>query len=260
MTDEDAIKYLIFCLRSEDTSPFSHYGYDVYVPQVMRAYAQSEEGLQSHELENRIRELSPHFFTAAWELCRIGILRPGVRRLFEQATDTGSAGSGYCITSYGRTWLDEPEHDDFIPTEPGRFGELLEPFKKRLGPGFHERAQQAVRCYGAHAHLACCAMCGAAAESILLAIAIKKETEEEVLKKYSSAGGRGRIEKLVLGQARERLRTEFRGFLVLLKYWRDEASHGRASGISEIEALTSLTLLLRFGHYVNDHWNELIGK
>lgn len=222
MTDEDAIKYLILCLRSEDTRPFSNFGYEVYLPQVMRHYARSVEGLESHGLENRIRDLSPYFYTAAWELCRRGILRPGVRWLMAQATDNGSAGNGYCITPYGRAWLDEPERDDFVPTEPERFGALLEPFKERFGPGFHERAQQAVRCYGAHCYLACCAMCGAAAESILLAIAIKKETEEEVLKKYSSAGGRGRIEKLVLGQAREqareRLRTEFRGFLVLLKY------------------------------------------
>jgi hypothetical protein len=42
-------------------------------------------------------------------------------------------------------------------------------------------------------------MAGAAAESILLAVAIAKTGDEtKVLKDYESAGGRGRVTKLVL--------------------------------------------------------------
>ena len=40
-------------------------------------------------------ELFPIFANAAWTLCRRGILRPGVSRHLAQATDQGSAGSGF---------------------------------------------------------------------------------------------------------------------------------------------------------------------
>jgi hypothetical protein len=100
-------------------------------------------------------------------------------------------------------------------------------------------------------------MCGAAAESILLALANAKKDEKEVLKDYASRGGRGRIENLVLENAGEPLKKEIRSYTGLLKYWRDEASHGRASGIGEIEAFTSLQSLLRLAQCANDHWEEL---
>ncbi len=43
----------------------------------------------------------------------------------------------------------------------------------------------------------------------------------------------------------------------LLKYWRDEAAHGKASNIKEEEAFTSLGLLLRFAMFMDNNWNEL---
>ena len=58
---------------------------------------------------------------------------------------------------------------------------------------------------------------------------------------------------------KEKLRNEFNGFLALLKYWRDEASHGGPSSISDNEAFTSLALLLRFAKFVRDRWGELTG-
>jgi hypothetical protein len=100
-------------------------------------------------------------------------------------------------------------------------------------------------------------MCGAAAESILLAAAIAKSSEEEVLRKYASSGGRNKVENIIIGQASAKVQQEFRGLTVLLKYWRDEAAHGRASSISDDEAYTSLALLLRFAHYAHDHWSEI---
>ena len=76
---------------------------------------------------------------------------------------------------------------------------MVKPYQVRFGPGFYERAQEAVRCYGAHAYLACCVMCGASAESILLAIAIaKKGDEEEVLRLYATAQGRSRVENNIV--------------------------------------------------------------
>lgn len=260
MNEEDALNYLIRWLRGPRQLGYHDYGYDAYLPNVIRTYLQEQEGLDPSRHANRVRELSPVFYEAAWELCRRGIIRPGVRVYEAKCTEHGHAGGGHSITSFGRAWLAESDHDDFVPTEPGRFAAMLKPFQARFGPGFYERAQEAVRCYGAHAYLACCAMCGAAAESILLAVAVAKRGEEEVLRTYRSASGRSKVENdIVLGQAREELRREFRGYSGLLKYWRDEASHGRASKITDNEALTSLALLLRFAQHVNDHWNEIVG-
>ncbi len=259
MNEEDAINYVIAYLRNPPRSEFSSYGYEFYLPNVIRAYLAQHEGLQHPQGETRLRELSPVFYAAAWELCRRGVLRPGIKRYGEQATDDGSSGNGYSVTPFGRAWLAESQHDDFIPTEPGRFAALLKPFRELFGPGFSERAQQAVACHRAHAYLACCAMCGAAAESILLALAIQKRAEDEVLRDYASASGRGRVEKLVLHKAPEPVKGTFRGYTDLLKYWRDETAHGRASQIADDEAYVSLLTLLRLAQLARDHWDELTG-
>ena len=101
-------------------------------------------------------------------------------------------------------------------------------------------------------------MVGAATESILLAAAIAiKADENTVMKEYASARGRGRIESIVIGQAREDLQRQFRGFTSLLGYWRDEAAHGKPSRLSDVEAFTALAMLVRFAHFMNDHWIEL---
>ena len=154
-------------------------------------------------------------------------------------------------------WLSEADSDDFVPTEPERFGGMLANHRDRFGPPFQERAQEAIRCYGAHAYLACCTMCGAAAESILLAAAIAKENAADVFEIYNGSGGRRRIEKLILGQARQEMREECMGYLTLLKYWRDQAAHGKMSGVTDNEAYTSLALLLRLAIFVEDNWEPL---
>jgi len=104
-------------------------------------------------------------------------------------------------------------------------------------------------------------MCGAAAESILLATAIAKiGNEEDMLRTYATVNGRTRIENLVIGQASEHLKREFRGLTELLKYWRDEAAHGRASVISDNEAYTSLAMLLRYAMFIHQKWGEFTGQ
>ncbi len=261
MNEEDSLKYLIHFLRTWPLTKYTSYGYDFYLPGIMDNYVRSQHaGIEEHQVQLKVREISPHFYAAAWELCRRGIIRPGVRAMDEQSTPDGSAGNGYSLTPFGRAWLSEAHQDDFVPTEPGRFAKMLEPFGSLFGPGFHERAQQAIRCYGAHAYLACCAMCGAAAESILLSVACAKENEEKVLSIYRSASGRNRVENLVSGQAKQQIQAEFCGFISLLKYWRDEAAHGKVSRISDDEAYTSLALLLRFANHVKDHWHDLVGN
>lgn len=260
MNQEDAEKLLIRWLRERPRSDYSNYGYDVCVSNVIRWHLNSNKvGQHSPEYERQIEDLSPIFYAAAWELCRRGIIRPGVKRLGKQVTTEGSGGDGYSITPFGESWVAESDKDDFVPTEPQRFAQMLQPYRERFGPGFYERAQEAVRCYGAHAYLACCALCGAAAESVLLAAAIAHRDEESVIKAYASAQGRSRIQQTLLAHVNEPIRREFNNLSLLLKYWRDEAAHGKASGISDNEAYTSLALLLRLAQFVDQHWEEITG-
>ena len=260
MNIEDAENIIIQWIRDGSQSPYSNYGYDIYIPNVIDSYL-SKDGIDGEREGHATKlKLSPYFYAAAWELCRRGITRPGVKIMGAQSTDDGSGGNGYSITPFGKQWIDEDDKDAFIPTEPGRFAEMLAPSKEKFGPVFYERAQEAIRCYGAHAYLACCVMCGAATESILLATAIGKTGDEQkVLAEYSTSRGRSRIENIVVGQTKEYVQREFRAYTALLKYWRDEASHGKASHISDNEAYTSLALLLRFTMFIHDNWSELVG-
>lgn len=261
MHEEDALTYIIDWVRNNrGSSQYSNYGYDIYIPNVIRSHLIAK-GTGHVEVETQITGLSPVFFDAAWELCRRGIIRPGVRKLGAQATNEGSAGSGFSVTPFGRQWIQETNKDTFVPTEPERFAHMVAPYASRFGSGFYARSQEAIRCYGAHAYLACCAMCGAAAESILLAATIAKIGDEsQVLKAYSAAQGRNRVENMLIGQSSEYVKRQLNGFIDLLKYWRDEAAHGKASTISDNEAYTSLALLLRYAMFVNDHWNELTSR
>jgi len=260
---EDALLFIVKYLRDPETRRHTggwvDYGYELYVPKVLAAYChvtyRRDPSFSADEMV--ARALAPPFLDAAWELCRRGILRPGIKTLNLQATSDGSAGAGFSITPFGRVWLNEPEHETFVPTEPERFAKLLEPYRERFGSGFHERAQQALRCYGAHAYLASCAMCGAAAESIMLAAATAKVGEEKATKLYAGANGRFRIEKLLTGQLSDRLRRELQSSTSLLKYWRDASAHGRAVAIDDNEAFTSIALLLRFAASVDENWASL---
>jgi hypothetical protein len=100
-------------------------------------------------------------------------------------------------------------------------------------------------------------MSGAAAESILLSTAIAKEgNEERVLKSYTATGGRKRIADLLFGKAQGTPRR-ISPSLIVLKYWRDEAGHGKASNINDDEAFYALAFLLRLAVFMHDNWEML---
>jgi hypothetical protein len=199
---------------------------------------------------------SAPFHEAAWALVSRGILRPSTT--FDGRTAPTVSGIHFGLTAYARKWLDQAPTVVVLPSEYGRFGQLLAGHAVRFGPGYHVRSQEAVGCYQAHTYLACCAMCGAAAEAITLALAIAKTGDEErVRKDYESAGGRGRMEKLLMAQQNALVMRELPNYLDLLKYWRDSAAHGLASPIQEAEAFTSLLLLLRFAQFASDRWADL---
>lgn len=255
---EDVIHYIVRYLREDRRyGGFSSYGYGFYLPNLVRAYA-ADTGIPQNEVEASLRPLSPVFYAAAWELCRKGIIRPGLRQYGLQATDDGASGNGYTITPFGETWIREAVTADYVPVEPGRFARMLAEKGQEFGPGFVERSQEAVRAYNAQAYLACCAMCGAAAESLILALTIEKLGDgQRVLRDYASAGGRGRIERTLLQGRPPPVESEFRRYTDLLKYWRDSASHGRAIHMTEAEAFGALILLLRFVIFAVEHRQEL---
>lgn len=266
MANEDVFGALVEICKTREAQRVQNYGYEIYIPNVIDKWclANMEKlGIavkDSNQTEQWKGPLSPYFYNAAWELCRLGVLRPGVTHHHAQATADGNAGNGYSVTPFGERWLQE-SGPEYVPTEPGRFAALLEPFARPFGPGFHERAQQAIRCYNAHAYLAACVMCGAAAESILLQLAIaKKGDEEAVLKLYKQANGRKKIEDLIIGQQKGGMKSDFEVYFALLKYWRDESAHGRKSEISEVEAFTSLALLLRSAQFAHDNFDTLTEK
>ena len=204
--------------------------------------------------------LPPPFLNAAWHLCQRGILRPGTMTFRAQPASDGGVGQGFSVTPFGATWLREADHLDLIPTvEPDRFAKMLAAAGARSGPGFLERAQEAVRAYNAGAFLATCTMCGAAAESILVALAIARSADEpRVLEMYASAGGTSKVQTLLLDGQAKTIRDELGRYVALLKYWRDNSAHGKAVRIREPEAYQALALLLRFALWVEDNWTKLI--
>jgi hypothetical protein len=259
ISEEDAFNFIVQCLKQSPDGGDQTYGYGLYLTRVMERFMHEVRN-SKEDIRRFYKELSEPFMSAAWTLCRRGIIRPGVREFGAQDTGEGSAGGGYSLTPFGRMWLKEAGNKyEYVPTEPGRFAQLLERIAPRFGDGFKQRAQEAVRCYGAHAYLACCAMCGAAAESVYLAIAIQKiGDKEQAEKEYLS--GRGRIEAKLVGNLPDQLKTEFRGYTTLLKYWRDATAHGMASEIDDAQAFTSLAYLLRFAQFASDRWDELTQK
>lgn len=199
---------------------------------------------------------SAPFHEAAWAFVGRGILRPSTT--FDGRTAPTMTGVHFGLTAYGRQWLEQASGIEVLPTEYGRFGQLLAGHADRFGAGYHVRSQEAVRCYQAHTYLACCGMCGAAAEAITLALAIAKTGDEKrVRRDYEGSGGRGRVERLLMAQQNAFVQHELPNYLDLLKYWRDSASHGLESPIQEAEAFTSLLLLLRFAQFAADRWADL---
>lgn len=261
MDVDEALTAIVTRLR-EDPDRYAMHGYHVYLRPIWEEHIAEREGLDLHANRSAVAshglDVSGVFYAAAWELCRRGILRPGIKSNMEQVTEDGQGGNGYSYTPMGRRWLEAVEQYDYIPTEPSRLAEMLAPFGQRFGPGFHQRAQEAVGCYLGTMYLACCVMCGGAAESILLALAVAKMGDEKmVLRKYKGRDGTRQVQKIVLGEAAPYVKQRFTAFTDLISYWRNEAAHGIATDIGEYEAYEALGRLLRFAHYAGDSWDDL---
>jgi len=256
VSQEQAEKHILLT----DRKLGSHYGYDIYIPNIIGAFLISEGYDDQSRNSQLVNLLSPVFYNAAWELCRRGIIRPGVKEKQGQETEYVN---GYSFTEIGREWIKLTKENEgyFIPTEINRFEQILAPHFKIFGNGFRQRAIEAVRCYNGLAYLSCCVMCGAATEAILLSLAVKKAGDEKtVYKKYNSTSGRKAIEGLVLKGVPEWLQKAFLKYIDLLKYWRDEAGHGEETEIKEDEAYLSLLQMVRFVKLSHDNYELLTAK
>jgi len=257
---EDVVAFIVdFIAEPRPASAYSSFGYEIYVPNIIATYLTEVEPTSAHwstvRDSQRARELMPTFSEAVWDLCRRGILRPGVRTISGQGD--GGTGHGYVVTALGRDWINKGSLTPLL-FDQSQLSRLFDTLSKRLGRGFQQRATEAATCHALGCYLACCAMCGAAAESIVLAVAIAKNGDEDaVLKAYFAAQGRKRTIDAVTHGAHASIAEPFRAATSLLSYWRDESAHGRASDISEIEAHTALGRLVRFAQFASDNWSEL---
>ena len=259
LTLDDAIAFTLDLLRQTRRSSRagSHYGYDVYNPTVAREWAASKTK-DPQEWDKAADAVSGVFLDAMWELCRRGVLRPGVRDHNGQMV--GDA-LGYSLTSHGRTWLTEADESHFILLQPGSLAAAFDRFGERFGPGYRQRTQEAVRCRAVEAWLAACAMVGAAAESILLALAIAKTGDEErVMSAYTARDGRRSILNQVTGKAPGHITRPLTSGMQLLSYWRDSAGHGQVAPISSAEADQSLRELLSLSQTTFRDWDELTAR
>jgi hypothetical protein len=101
-------------------------------------------------------------------------------------------------------------------------------------------------------------MCGAAAESILLSLAVAKAgSEEAVLKEYKASNGRKRTIDMLVGKSPDDLQRPFRSSMSILSYWRDDAAHGTPSTISAPEAEEALRQLLILSQFAAKRWDQL---
>jgi hypothetical protein len=231
------------------------YGCDISIPQIAVAYWQPRDS--TFDPSNLQEEQCQPFYDAAWDLCRIGVIRPGepAPRGISKAQ---CFGEGYTITAFGRVWLQDAKNRPAI--DPSRLSGVFLAFQDKFGQGYSQRATEAVRTYRTNNYLAACVMAGAAAESVLLAVAIAKDGESQVLRDYKTSSGRRRVTARVVSGVSGGIAAQFQAALQVLHHWRDDAGHGTMTTISEIEAFASLTQLLKLAQFASDHWEQLTDR
>jgi hypothetical protein len=254
-TEEQSLDFIVEALRAGEN--IGRNNYEVYLAVVADRYVRLHTTVRPGlGVDNIVEPIMGPFYSAAWALCRLGVLRPGPTpgrsHLFTQNHEEAQ---GYGITEFGKRWLAETQ--PILPTLPGKMTDLLLNTGQTFGDAYKLRAQDAVLAYNGHAYFACCAMVGAAAEAILLRAAVAKLGQERAEALYLNSHGRSKLQTSLLGQQPKGLRTEFERHTELIAYWRDQSAHGHQTGIKEGEAYMALSGLLRFAHFASDKWNEL---
>lgn len=241
---EFLVEYLARVAHDERARQQSH-GADLYVPHQLDRYWQLQ-GINSNQ------QTDAHvgaFYDAVAELCRIGVLRMGYRNPSRTGVSGGDIDRKFSLTANGIRWVESAGERQVI--EIGRMAELFDEFTK-FGDAFNQRAREAVGTYRTRNYLASCAMSGAAAEAVLLAIGFAKLGENEALRKYRRPQGRTELLKAITPD------SQFSSALSIMSYWRDEAAHGRTSDIGELNAWAALTQLLQLTQFSEKNWSRLV--
>jgi hypothetical protein len=254
---DEVYEFLIEFLRgiAPDVRPqHGNHNCDIWLPNVAYEFARSRGETPASPDGSYDKYFRP-LHDSAWELCRIGVLRPGRAERMIVVGSSDLAEAGYSITQFGRIWLADAATRPIV--DPSRLGQALGKFSSKFGRGYNQRAMEAVRTYRTNNYLAACVMSGAAAESILLALAIAKVGDEgQVLSDYKAGSGRRRIKVKILQGVGAGLVGQFEAAAQVLHYWRDDAAHGTVTASGEIEAHASLTQLLRLAQIASDYWAE----
>jgi hypothetical protein len=249
--------------RHKDT-----YGSDIWIMQAATEYWNLHgQTLAAFQYDEREKLVAP-FYDATWVLCTRGILRPaaafpagenGANRIGQEFPSSPFYGDGYSLTAWGRQWIKASVSErPVLPSDPDRITEMLHQFRPRFGDGYAQRAAEAVADWRMGNYLSSCVMAGAAAESVLLAAAVSKTKDEtRVLAEYRTGNGRSRIVKRVVAGTTPAVHERFTNALGILSYWRDDAGHGTATSVGEIEAYEALSRLLRLAQFTWDNWSVL---
>ncbi|CAM4411305.1 MAG: hypothetical protein LEGION0403_FIIPPAGN_02688 [Legionella sp.] len=214
-------------------------------------YRDHQERLALIQTKSNLTNL---FSEVLFELSRRRILRPGCRHGGHfTISQVRNLDEGFTITEYGKQWL-KSHQSNLLSMEKGRLEESFSQFQPLFGKDYFKRTKEAVSCYFSGNYLACCVMCGAATESILLSAAFIKFDKAQVLNTYRTGSGRSRLEKSLFGQADQYIQDRYAKYTDLINYWRDESGHGDESEIDVHEAYIAL---LTFSHSAPSHLNFL---
>ncbi len=224
-------------------------------PQIKQAYRRVEGFRNEYKAAN-----SDVFANSLWSLAKRGFLRPGKARYSSGSGSGSDYGYCYCLTDLGKEWL-ESEDDLFIVISNHALANQLAMHNDRFGKVYAMRSQEAIKCFQSMAYLGCCAMCGAAFESILIVTAIEKtKDEKEIIKMIRGRNGTRRVWK-ELAEEISWLSRQFESSYSLVKYWRDISSHGEDPyEVTSNEANISIRQLIQFSKLVDDNWETLTAK
>ncbi|WP_374331357.1 hypothetical protein [Aestuariivirga sp.] len=250
---DEAIGFLIQRAHERLNTEAYDYGYDLQVDSALDAFLGSMQYGQLRDQARRV--LFPIMAEAAWELCKRGVLRPGVSKWGGQGLDTGH---GYTITAAGRDWLSNGATDDYLLMQPGSLAASLREHASLFGLGYEQRVREALICRDVQAWLSCCAMAGAAAEAILISLAIQILGDEtKVFSIYNSKSGRHELQKAVRRDWKEHDATQLNTMMKIVAYWRDDAAHGRFIDVTQATAEEALRQLLHLSLWVGREWARL---
>lgn len=201
--------------------------------------------------------LSNKFQDVAWSLAVQGAIRP-TRRTLLRTIVKDHVVDGYSLTTDGQTWLTS-ESTDIFARGPQHLVKLLCEFESNFGSDYATRAREAANSLNARCYLACCAMCGAAAESILLCLSTEMlGSRAEAERIYYGKSGRDRLYKALTDQKAQGLQNTISSAFNILKHWRDESSHGASSSCGRDHAMEAIRILHSLAQTAKKDWAILV--